>query len=111
MNLILQSIYYVAGDPFFWPSMAFTTMTGIFIGAVVYDGELEAVKKTIFSLLCFVALLVTVNLTRALPDVQTTVASFKPISSATTTVIVSLFYLGGMLLGVKLVKRAHKGRE
>ena len=41
MNLILSEIIYVISDSFFLPSMAFTTMLGIFIGAVIYDGDLN----------------------------------------------------------------------
>ena len=34
MNIIFNDLLYIVSDPFFYPSMAFTTMVGIFIGAV-----------------------------------------------------------------------------
>jgi uncharacterized membrane protein YfcA len=110
INIIWQAVLYVTGDPFFWASMGFTTMVGLFIGAVIYDGQIDQIRKLVFSLLCYVALLVVVNLTRALPDIQLVTEPHKPIASAVTSIIITLFYLFGMYLGVKLVSRAHKGR-
>ena len=108
MNTFLLSLSYVISDPFFWPSMAFTTMIGIFLGAVVYDGELNQVRKFIISLFFYVILLITVNLTRAFPDIMVISEPYKPLSSTVTTLIITLFYLLGVFLGVYIVKRAHK---
>lgn len=111
INIIWQSILYVTGDPFFWASMGFTTMVGIFVGAVIYDGQVDQIKKLIAALTSYVILLLVVNLTRVIPEMIMATNPFKPIASAVTTVIVTIFYLFGMWLGVKLVKRAHNGKS
>ena|SRR3989304_4108505 len=110
IDIIWQSIVYVTTDPWFLPSMGFTTMVGIFIGAVFYDGNLTEIRKFIGAMLSLVILIVMVNLTRAIPQIPLSSYPYKPIASATTTIIVSGFYLFGMGLGVKLVSKAHKGK-
>ena len=110
IDLIYQAILYVTGDLFFWPSMAFTTMVGIFIGAVVYDGDTKQIQKFLVSLFSYVVILLTVNLTRVIPEIQIASVPHKQIAAAVTTLVVTLFYLLGMTLGVKLVKHAHRGR-
>jgi len=113
MNVILSTILYVISQPYFWPSMAFTTLIGIFIGAVVYDGVLKEVKKLCLSLFVYMALLLTVNLTRVIPqtmgkDLPKLVSGY---SQSVTIFIVTIFYLLGMWLGVLMVRKAHKGKE
>lgn len=110
INIIWQSLLYVTDDPFFFASMGFTTAVGIFIGAVIYDGDLKQIKKVIFSLSSYMVLLLITNLSRAIPEMSVVTSPFKPIASAVTMIIVTIFYLIGMYLGVKITKRAHKGR-
>jgi hypothetical protein len=110
MNLIISAILYVSSDPFFWPSMGITTMIGIFIGAVIYNGDVTEVKKMIASLICYAVLISTVNLTRVLPDLPI-VANSKPLGSIITIFIVTIFYLLGTFIGVKITKKAHKGTK
>jgi hypothetical protein len=111
INIIWQSIIYVTSDPWFIPSMAFTVMVGLFIGAVFYDGNTTEIRKFIGAMASLVVLIIMVNLTRAIPQIPYSIFPYKPIASATTTIIVSGFYLFGMGLGVFLVRKAHKGKE
>jgi hypothetical protein len=111
IDIVWQSIVYVTTDSWFLPSMGFTTMVGIFIGAVFYDGNTTEIRKFIGAMISLVILIVMVNLTRVVPQIPTALFPYKPIASATTTIIVSGFYLFGMGLGVLLVRKAHKGKE
>ena len=49
ITLIYKAAIYVMSDPFFWPSMAFTTLVGIFVGAVIHNGDMHRSER-LFSL-------------------------------------------------------------
>lgn len=108
INIISQSFLYVVSDPYFWPSMSFTTIIGIFIGAVIYNGDLVQVRKALVAIGSYVLLLSIVNLSRVLPEVGIVANPYKPIAGIVTMIIVTFFYLLGMWLGVKITRRAHK---
>jgi hypothetical protein len=110
MNILFSSFFYVIQDTYFWPSMAFTVMVGIFIGSVIYDGDLVQIKKLIFSLIAYMSLLLMVNLGRILPEISVVSEPHKPVAATVTMVVVTLFYLFGMWLGVKITQKAHPGR-
>ena len=113
INILFQTLIYVISQPYFWASMAFITTIGIYIGAVVYDGVLKEIKKLCLSLFVYMTLLLIVNLTRVVP--QTVGKDFPKLisgySQSITIIIVTIFYFLGMYLGVRLVNKAHKGRE
>lgn len=112
INLIMAAFFYVVNDPFFWPAMAFTSLTGIFVGAVVHDGDVGQVKRTLISISSYMALIITVNLSRILPklDINTITSPLvsQPFASTETLIFVTVFYLFGIWLGVRLVRRAHR---
>jgi hypothetical protein len=57
------------------------------------------------------ALIITVNLSRILPKLDINTASplmSQPFASTETLIFVTVFYLFGIWLGVRLVRRAHK---
>ena len=108
INLIAQSFNYVVGDTYFWPSMTFTTLVGIFISAVIYDGNLEQVKKGLFAIFSYVMLLITVTATRVIDEIPIAPVPYKPIAGLVTTFIVTAFYLFGMWIGVRIVKHARQ---
>jgi len=113
IDILLCTINYVIWDTFFWPSMAFTTTIGVFIGAVIYDGLLDDIRKMILSLTIYAIIITTVNLTRIVPlfDVTTIIDPSKPFASTVTLIFVTLFYLLGMYIGVQMVNKAHKFPE
>lgn len=110
IDIILCTINYVIWDTFFWPSMAFTTTIGVFIGAVIYDGLLNDIKKMILSLTIYAIIIATVNLTRIVPqfDVNTIIDPSRPFASTITLILVTVFYLLGMYIGVAMVNKAHR---
>jgi hypothetical protein len=113
MNCIIASFFYIISDPFFWPSMAFTTMVGIFIGAVIYDGIVSEVKKMIASLACYAMLIITVNLTRVVPLIPQAIkgTEHQLFASVETMALVTAFYLLGTYLGVRITKKAQTVME
>lgn len=110
--MILSALFYIINDPFFWPSMSFTTIVGIFIGAVVHNGEVKQIKKTCLSILIYVMLVISVNFSRIFPHLDTasltTQTSPQPLASTETILFVTIFYFFGMIVGVLMVKEAHR---
>jgi hypothetical protein len=105
--MIIDELLYVTVDPFFLPSMAFTTMMGIFIGAVIYDGKYQELKKMVISLMCYMILIVTVTLTRVGPQIASGTHGVHPLASIITIFMVSIFYGFGTFLGVRITKHVH----
>lgn len=110
MNFTIESIKYVVGDHYFLPSMAVVTMMGIFIGAVIYNGDVKEVKKVIAVVLTYASLLAMANFSRIIPLLDTAKTSYQPLAGITTLLFVTLFYVLGMGWGVYLTKKAHKGK-
>ena len=113
IEVVGGTINYVVRDMFFWPAMAFTTTIGIFIGAVIYDGLLEDIKKMVLSLSVYGLIIATVNLTRVIPHMGNgdVTDPTKPLASVVTLILVTAFYLLGMYIGVRMVNKAHKFPE
>lgn len=113
MNYLALSIAYVVSDQFFWLSMATTTIIGICLGAVLYDGLLTQIKKTILVLIGYVFLVMTTDMARILPLIATgkVVNPAQPLAAVTTMAFVTLFYCAGMLLGVGITNKAHGGKS
>ena len=110
MNLIYLAFEYVIRQPFFWASMGFTTLIGIFIGSVIYDGDMKEMKKGIIALGSYCVIIITTNTTRVIPQIATTLPAktYQLFASVVTIAIVSVFYLLGMYLGVVITKKAHR---
>ena len=110
MNFILAATVYITTDPFFWASMAFTTMVGIFIGAVIYNGDVKEIRKALIALASYCVLIIITNASRVFPqlDKVTPDLSYMPFAGIVTIVIVTFFYLLGMVIGVRITKHAHR---
>ena len=112
ITLLTMAFNYVTSDPYFLGSMSFTVIIGIYIGAVIHNGDLKQFGKTLLSLFCYSSLILMVNLTRIIPQIKPATlnpsVSNQPFASVVTVFLVTAFYLMGMFLGVKLVKYAHR---
>ena len=110
MNYLIESIKYVTGDQFFWIAMSLTTCSGIYIGAILYDGILDEVKKAAVVITSYTALLLSVNLPRILSVLANTAIhdTYQPFAGTVTIMFVTLFYVLGMILGVRIVCFAHR---
>lgn len=110
---LLLSFMYIAEDPYFWPSMAVTVMIGLFIGAVIYDGCVEYVKKFLISSIFLVMLISTVSVLRIGPQLEnfTLMTHGEPLAGLATIISVTVFYLLAMVAGVRVTRHVHKGRH
>ena len=112
LQSLLDSFLYVIADIYFWPSMAVIVMIGIFIGSVLYGGCIRELKKMIISMSIYGLLIATVTSSRVLPDfVDGRFIAHHPFSGVATIVLVTIFYLLGTYLGVRITKHAHKYKE
>jgi hypothetical protein len=110
MNLFWCAIKYVMSDLYFVPSMAVTVMVGIFIGSVIYDGILVEVKKAMLAIASYSLLITMTSMARITPKIPTATDTTSPqfFAGVVTILLVTLFYLFGMWLGVRVTNRAHK---
>jgi hypothetical protein len=96
---------------YFLPSMTFTTLVGIFIGSVIYNGDLRQIKKALVAIGCYVSLLTITTITRVMPAINTATAPYKALASIITIIIITIFYVFGIYLGVRITKKAHQSTK
>jgi hypothetical protein len=111
IELFLEAMQYVYNQPYFWGSMAFTTIIGMCIGAIIYDGLLNEVKKACLTVSAYSIIVIAVTLTRTFPQINLAKAmgmGYQVFANMATVFIVTIFYILGMLLSVKLISRLYK---
>jgi len=113
MSYFLEALQYVYSDTYFLLSMSFTASTGIFIGALLYDGLLPEVKKGMVVLGSYAVLLSMTNFGRIMPIITggTVHDVRQPFAGIATIIFVTIAYMIGMLIGVWITNKAHKGRH
>lgn len=111
LNYISASFTYITQDQYFWYAMAFTTIIGQFISAAIYDGETKEIKKFLIGLGAYASLIVMTTSARVWPillsgrEIQ---HNGQPLAGIETIVIVTVFYLLGMVIGVFTTRHAHR---
>lgn len=108
---LFEVIKYVTNAPMFWGSMGFTTAIAMFIGALVYDGELEQASKGVFSVVSYVIMLLWVMISRVLSSLNTVGLNepAKAWAGTLTILLITIFWLIGILLGVLILRTKYKG--
>lgn len=101
-----ESLIYVITAPYFWQTMAMTSASSIWIGALLYNGDLRMLVKGLVTLVPYVSLLVATNVLRI---------SNNPINDEKlayagiiTILFLTIFYIKGLIFGVLITKYAHK---
>lgn len=103
------ALRYVAGAPYFWGSMGFTTAIAMFIGATMYDGQLTQVKKGLVSIFLYAFLLLQVTYSRIQPFLTLNgTHDPKLLAGIATIFLVTLFWCLGLFLGVLLFKKVAR---
>lgn len=118
MEQLISAIQYVISGHLFWASMGFTTAIAMFIGALVYDGEVPKAKRGIVSVLTYGFILCWTTVSRVVPIYFERIATEDParlqmnqgqiFANPVTIGFVTLFWVLGIYLGVKLIHRQHK---
>lgn len=109
---IWDSIIYVMSDAYFWPAMGIIVMMGLFVGSTLYDGCIKEVKKMVISLSIYALMIIAVTSSRVVPlFFDNRFIKHHPFSGIATVLLVTIFYLLGIWIGVKVTNHVHKGKE
>lgn len=105
-----QSFAYIASAPYFWLSMGMTIGVAMFVGAIIYDGELEYAWKGLLSISMYGFFLFQVIFTRVTYNYAAITTALTPgqaFANLTTVLIVTLFWMMGVMIGVFVSSKYH----
>lgn len=109
----MDSFVYVANQNMFWGTMGFTTAMAMFIGVLLYDGNLDQAKKGIWAVLSYVFMLVWLNMVRIFPITASPNYVYHEnnygmaYAGIATITYITIAWLLGILIGVRLFKHKH----
>ena len=107
IHILLNSFEYVSQAPNFYGSMGVVSALGMFVGALIYKGQIEAVLKAVLVVASYAILLVWVNLSRvfALYKLSGDIDRDKQAFASTLTIMwVSFAWILGLILGVLIIR-------
>ena len=112
-DLFMQTILYVINAPLFWASMGMTTAIAMFIGAMIYDGQLTEVRKGILTIGSYVFMLLWMTISRIFNMIDSTPNRISEMTFAGTLsiVFVSIAWTLGVFLGVLIFNLRYKGKH
>ena len=106
-NLLKDSFIYVAHQNMFWGSMGFTTAIAMFIGVILYDGNIEESKKGSISVLSYAAMIFWTTMVRINPPpLESQTHKGMVYAGIATVIYLTIFWLAGIMIGVNFFK--HK---
>lgn len=104
-----DTILYVISAPYFWQTMSMITSCAIFIGAIVFNGEVRTVLKGVVAIGVYALFLTLTNIIRISNQVIT---NYSQAYAGTVTIgFITFFYLLGMFMGVLITKKAVTKRN
>jgi len=111
MELLLQSLNYVTTAHFFWASMGSTTALGMFIGAILFDGNLKQLSKGLFTIISYAGMLMWALSSRAFEALSTTSTPDRAFASTITVVLITLAWTIGVLSGVFVLRFKYRNKH
>lgn len=109
MNDIVCSIQYVINAPYFWQTMFSTSLCSVFLGATLYNGDLAKLAKGMITIIPYTILLIAVNIIRLTSNpINNPVLAY---AGVITIFFLTIFYILGLILGVEVVKLAHRPKK
>ena len=102
-EIIFDTLFYISHAPYFWLTMGMVTAVSMFVGAIVFDGDLPTATKGIIGVLSYVFFLIQAQFTRvtdAIPRIKPSSPSYTWHAATMTIVVITLFWILGVLLGV-----------
>jgi len=110
MNLEIakQCIEYVIIAPFFWGTMGFTTAFGMYVGAILYNGNLGQASKGVFGIFTYAGMLLWITSSRVFNSITEDTKFPLAFAGLITIVITTVFWVLGVFIGVSLLNlRKH----
>ena len=107
---MIDTLLYVINGQSFWLSMGCTSAVGVFIGALLYNGDLKLLQKGILTIGIYVFFLLHTTFVRLLGTRNVPIFERAPQSTASivTILLVTLFYIFGMFIGVAVLSYTKK---
>lgn len=108
------SLVYISAAPYFWLSMGMSAAIAMFIGAIIYDGELEYAWKGLLSVGMYGFFLAQIIFTRVNYNYTTILHGLTPgqaWANITTILVLSTFWIIGVMLGVFVSSFFHKNHR
>jgi hypothetical protein len=106
-NALFQSLAYVYNQNMFWGSMGFTTAIGLFVGVMLFDGNIEKTKKGMVATLSYASMLLWTTFVRILPNAlerNFVFTNAQPLAGIATIIFITIFWVLGVLIGVNIFK-------
>ena len=114
IQLFIDAAIYVANSPMFYGSMGFTTATAMFIGALLYDGNIQEARKGLVAVISYVVMLVWTTGLRVFPNAVVHNFVYSPthdgraFAGMVTIIYISLAWFLGFFLGIHLFSLGKK---
>lgn len=115
ISILTSTVNYVTSAPYFWVTMGMITGLSMFIGAIIFDGDLSIASKAMIGLGSYIFFVIQTQLVRIGNALQNNMIRhsepFMFYASNATLIIISLFWIFGVLLGVFISSRVHGGKH
>ena len=109
-----EVIQYVTSAPYFWHTMGATTASTVFLGAMLYNGDLRRLSRGLIALLPYTALLIATNIIRISDKLEQTSGASNHVTAWAGTVTIlylTFFYVLGLLIGVVTTGSVHTNNK
>lgn len=109
--MLPEIIQYVIGAPYFWFGIGMTIASGMFVGATIYNGELNLLRKGLWTIGFYSLFLLIINGSRVINTLSRAGGTARPDmawAGVNTIIVTTVAYTIGMVLGVYITKIAHK---
>lgn len=104
-------IGYVINAQGFYLGIGMTIASGMFVGATIYNGELNLLRKGLWTIGFYAGFLLIINISRVLETIERAGGTQRldmAWAGTNTIIITSVAYTIGMVIGVWVTKIAHK---
>lgn len=109
LKMLLDSLIYVANQNMFWGAMGFTTAMAMFIGVILYDGNVNESRKGIVAVLIYAGMILWTTSIRVIPNAVNRnfiYSNGRPFATIATVIYITIAWVIGIYIGVNFFK--HK---
>jgi len=111
LDLLLTTLGYITTAPYFWFTMGLVASAAMFVGAIIFDGNLSTTARGVIGLLSYIFFLIQVQLNRVtftLNSGKSPGIKHMAYAGTVTIAIISVFWLFGVFLGVLTIYLSRK---
>jgi uncharacterized membrane protein YhaH (DUF805 family) len=110
---IFDVLNYISRSPYFWQSLGMLIATAMFIGALLYNGDLSLTIKGVVTIVAYAFFLILIFSTRVVSLARvhdfSVSQNIQAHAGIFTIFVLTLAYIFGLYVGVFIVKFAHRG--